>query len=806
MPKRKWPYFVGGGVLAVGGLLLVAWLSYPALVRWAIRQKIDQLEKGWQRRATIGTIRAGWGWVELNDVQVSGPHDPENCPLLRADRVRAEFVPSSVLFGRPQIKKVEIIGPRLCLANDRNGRSNFADIAARLKKKRRRRPLGPAVDHVLLENGSIRFKDARRGLVFEAPALAGRLERMRTLTLTLSEVRLERRRGAGAVARRVRFSWDLSRKKDKLWPTVELWGGRLAVHPRLVLTEIDGSLEPLRETHPDSPHPDSPHPDSPHPDSPHSDSPHSDSPHSDSPHSDSPHSGTVQTASASSTQTASASSTQTASASSTQTASASSTQTASPPFPFADAVAGVRLKLSGSYGSARGKLWEANGLLNWSAGRADVEIAARQFTLDKLAGWLKSRFGRAVVNPKQTRLDGGLRLRLEKNILRFNGTVAVSGLQIQDRRIAKKTLRDLDFDGALSGHYDMGAHRLVLSSLKLNRKGATIHLNGTVSRLHTRPRVALAVRVPPTPCRQILAALPANAFPKVKKLRVRGTFSMELAVAVDFDYLTHSSVNLDFDVRHEGCRVIHAPHALAAGRLKQPFVHEAVDGDLITAIELGPQNADFVPLENISRHVINSILTTEDSRFFHHRGFIHREFRSALARNLIAGKFKYGASSISMQLVKNVLLNREKTLSRKLQELILTAYIERHLSKQRIMEIYLNVIEFGPGLYGIGRAAMHYFGKPAALIEPQEAAFLSTLLPSPKKRYIHFCRGQVTKRWRRWIDRILKIMYKRHRLTKSELDAALAAPLIFSRLEFTSGAACRARIRRFRQGGRQPAS
>jgi membrane peptidoglycan carboxypeptidase len=98
------------------------------------------------------------------------------------------------------------------------------------------------------------------------------------------------------------------------------------------------------------------------------------------------------------------------------------------------------------------------------------------------------------------------------------------------------------------------------------------------------------------------------------------------------------------------------------------------------------------------------------------------------------------------------------------------------------------------------RAAMHYFGKPAALIEPQKAAFLSTRLPSPKKRYIHFCRGQVTARWRRWIDRILKIMYKRHRLTQSELDAALAAPLVFSRLEFTSEAACRARIRRYLSG------
>ena len=155
-----------------------------------------------------------------------------------------------------------------------------------------------------------------------------------------------------------------------------------------------------------------------------------------------------------------------------------------------------------------------------------------------------------------------------------------------------------------------------------------------------------------------------------------------------------------------------------------------------------------------------------------------------------------------MQFVKNVMLNREKTLSRKLEELILTAYVERHLGKKRLMEIYLNVIEFGPGIYGIGHAARHYFGKPAALIEPQEAAFLSTLLPSPKKRYRHFCRGQVTKRWRNWMDRILKIMYDRHRLTKVELDLALATPLVFSRAEFSSRWHCMQRIKKYLRGGR----
>jgi membrane peptidoglycan carboxypeptidase len=276
---------------------------------------------------------------------------------------------------------------------------------------------------------------------------------------------------------------------------------------------------------------------------------------------------------------------------------------------------------------------------------------------------------------------------------------------------------------------------------------------------------------------------------------------MHAEVTVDFGYLTKNSVNLDFDMAHEGCRVVHAPRFYSASRLKGTFYHEAADGEMVTPIRVGPQNPDFVPLDEISRHLINSILTTEDSRFYRHRGFIHREFRTALARNLIARKFKYGASSISMQLVKNVLLNREKTLSRKLQELIFTAYVERHLTKDRILEIYLNVIEFGPGIYGIGPASLHYFGKPASLIEPQEAAFLSTLLPNPKKRYINYCRGKLSPWWRRWVDRILHVMHRRDRLTKTELDVALAAPVVFSRLEFVSEADCKRRIGRYLSAG-----
>jgi membrane peptidoglycan carboxypeptidase len=205
--------------------------------------------------------------------------------------------------------------------------------------------------------------------------------------------------------------------------------------------------------------------------------------------------------------------------------------------------------------------------------------------------------------------------------------------------------------------------------------------------------------------------------------------------------------------------------------------------DVETTFEVGPANRDFTPLGDVSTHLVNSIMTTEDSRFFDHRGFIGREFRSALARDLRERRFALGASSITMQMVKNVMLTHEKTLARKLQELFLTWHVEQTLPKERILEIYLNVIELGPGIYGIGAAARHYFGKSPRDLTPREAAFFSSILPSPKRRYVHYCHGVPSPKWERYLDRILRRMHERGRLSQVDLETALASPLVFDRVE-----------------------
>jgi membrane carboxypeptidase/penicillin-binding protein PbpC len=164
--------------------------------------------------------------------------------------------------------------------------------------------------------------------------------------------------------------------------------------------------------------------------------------------------------------------------------------------------------------------------------------------------------------------------------------------------------------------------------------------------------------------------------------------------------------------------------------------------------------------------MIAAVMTTEDGGFWKHKGFITSQFEAALRRNLEAGKIRLGASTITMQMVKNVLLSHERTLSRKLQEMFLTWYVEQSLTKERIMEVYLNVIEFGPGVYGVTRGAAHYFGKAPADLTPPEAAYLALMLPSPVRRHVNYCEGGLTPVFQAKMKRLLGIMHTRGASTR----------------------------------------
>lgn len=139
----------------------------------------------------------------------------------------------------------------------------------------------------------------------------------------------------------------------------------------------------------------------------------------------------------------------------------------------------------------------------------------------------------------------------------------------------------------------------------------------------------------------------------------------------------------------------------------------------------------WVPLSRISRQLRRAVVVSEDGHFYRHRGFDTREIRLALRDAWEDRTFPRGASTITQQLAKNLWLSPSRNPLRKLRELILTWRLERALPKARILELYLNVVEFGPGIYGAEAAARHYFGKAAADLSLHEAAQLAAGLPKP---------------------------------------------------------------------------
>ena len=141
----------------------------------------------------------------------------------------------------------------------------------------------------------------------------------------------------------------------------------------------------------------------------------------------------------------------------------------------------------------------------------------------------------------------------------------------------------------------------------------------------------------------------------------------------------------------------------------------------------------WVPLSQVSPYVVKAVIIAEDDKFWSHEGFDFEAMQKALEKDIRKKKFKAGGSTISQQLAKNLYLSPAKNPVRKIKEAILTWRIERRLSKKRIMELYLNVAEWGDGQFGVGLAARKDYGKSAASLGPREAAQLAAALPNPRR-------------------------------------------------------------------------
>jgi monofunctional glycosyltransferase len=196
-------------------------------------------------------------------------------------------------------------------------------------------------------------------------------------------------------------------------------------------------------------------------------------------------------------------------------------------------------------------------------------------------------------------------------------------------------------------------------------------------------------------------------------------------------------------------------------------------------VYLCDSSPNFAPFERISPYVIGAVIMSEDAAFFSHQGLDYDEIKESIKKDLSEYRFARGASTITQQLAKNVFLKSEKSVVRKLSEVYLALQIEKILSKRRILTLYLNVVEFGPNIYGIKQASRHYFKREPDELTPEQAAFLAFLLPNPKKYRQSFDKKQLTPFANKMVRTILRKMQLGRKITPEEYEAAVARVPLF---------------------------
>ena len=216
----------------------------------------------------------------------------------------------------------------------------------------------------------------------------------------------------------------------------------------------------------------------------------------------------------------------------------------------------------------------------------------------------------------------------------------------------------------------------------------------------------------------------------------------------------------------------------AIERLRGDFAHEVSPaGGRRRTIDVSARSPDFIALADVPPLFVRTLLLGEDSGFFGHSGLDLSELPAALLTNWNRGGAARGASTISQQLAKNLFLSRDKRMGRKLQELSLALLLEARLGKQRILEIYLNVIEWGPDLYGLRPAARRYFDKEPRELDPAQMALLVALIPGPVKYQRSLASGHPSPGFRPLVDGLLAKLRSVDALSEEAYQAALADEL-----------------------------
>ncbi|MFD2785638.1 biosynthetic peptidoglycan transglycosylase [Hymenobacter rubripertinctus] len=384
----------------------------------------------------------------------------------------------------------------------------------------------------------------------------------------------------------------------------------------------------------------------------------------------------------------------------------------------------------------------------------DYEVDAQVFGLDKrpvVLPYVQRRYGarvqfdtvRIALTDKDLRQD---ELKLKGTASAVNFIVNHPKLSDQDIRFPRGGIDFVTRLGQASFALDKGT-RVLLNRMEffpefsLRRRPVPERVIGkNVNGLTSRDQllaglvVKLNVESAETKANDFFDALPEGMFETLEGTRGEGTLQYRLRAALDMNQL--DSLQFDSGLRATKFRITRFGRE-DLSKLNEPFPYTAYNdkGDSVKTFAVGPGNPNFTPYNQVSDYLKYAIMTAEDPRFMSHRGFMEKAFVKSAIQNLKERRFARGGSTLSMQLVKNVFLTRKKTIVRKVEEALIVWIIEntRLTSKERMLEVYLNIIEWGPKIYGVHEAADFYFNKQPANLNLSESLYLASIIPSPKR-------------------------------------------------------------------------
>ena len=408
-------------------------------------------------------------------------------------------------------------------------------------------------------------------------------------------------------------------------------------------------------------------------------------------------------------------------------------------------------------------------------GEIALHVEGGPVTLASL-GVREQDFGLFDVGRTRLEAKGDVKLTADASKVLFDGNGRLSSLSIVHKALADDPVKGLDVGWRASGSFALDGSSIRLDDGKAELGAIRFEASGAIEQGVDFTRIEGHANIPTSDCQRVFESLPQALIPKLLGLKMTGTFG--LRSGFELDTRNPNDMQIDWDLKNK-CRITKAPPDIDVERFTGPFKHVVYDEkNEKVEIVTGPSTPDWVPYHVITPLLEAALTTTEDGGFRSHKGFDKSAIKNSIRDNLRQGRFVRGASTVTMQLAKNLYLEREKNLSRKLQEAVLTTYLEQALTKEEILELYFNVVEFGPMLYGIGPAAEHYFNVSPSELSVAQSLFMTSILPAPKRTYFGPT-GQLSKGWAGYLHRVLKIMRDRNKITDAELIDGLSEVLTF---------------------------